>query len=125
MGFFVYVGMGEESNRTQVEEIPILNTEEVKGLLQIKEKRDEYLLGSYKLTNGMFQRLTGLLASSILSENEKEEWLAKLPELYVQESWDLHEYLLNNQTCPITQMAQFSNKAVDKRLDYVMADETL
>lgn len=73
----------------------------------------------------MVQRLVGLVASSILSEDEKEDWLKQIPYMYAEESWELHEHLLNNQACPITQMAQFSNKAVDKRLDYVMGDERL
>lgn len=85
----------------------------------------ETQLGQYTVSGGMVQRLVGLVASSVLSENEKEECLATIPYLYSEEARVLHEHLMNNQQCPITQMAQFSNKAVDKRLDYVMENERL
>lgn len=83
------------------------------------------ILTNYKLSNGMMSRLIGLLSTSVLAENDRQEMLDRIPTLYTGEAQELHEYLMENQLCKVTQLAQFSNKGVKERLDEVMLNEKL
>lgn len=80
---------------------------------------------NYRVSEMMIGRLVGILSTSVLSEDKKEELLFKIPFLYQEEAKELHEYLMNNQLCPITQTATYSFKGVNKRLDYVMENDRL
>ena len=79
----------------------------------------------YIIGGGMVARLVGILSTSVLPEYDREMLLDKIPFLYQGEASEMHAFLMENQLCPMTQLAQFSNKGVKARLDFVMLNDEL
>ena len=77
------------------------------------------------ISNGFIGKLIGILLTSVLPEFDRETLMDKIPFLYSGEAKEIYDMLMNNQLCPMTQLAHFSNKGVHIRLDVVMLNEKL
>lgn len=80
---------------------------------------------NYRISNGFIGKLVGILSTSALPEFEREALLEKIPLLYQVEAQELYDMLMNNQLCATTQLAQYSYKGVQERLDKVMENEKM
>lgn len=77
-----------------------------------------------KISNKQIQRLTGLTLRSSLSHEQRAELIDSLADLPSYKAYEVGGYLSMNQL-DLTQLANYNNSDINKRLDYIEANDKM